>query len=109
ERPADRGAELDELEGACGADELDDPAAEQRVDVDLLDRGLEVGDRGLGDDRTETLERVAAELALDDRELLVEVGVPERRAQEEPVELRLRQRERALLLDRVLRRQQEER
>ena len=50
-----------------------------------------------------------AQLLLDDRDLVVLRRVAERRAQEEAVELRLRQRERALLLDRVLGREHEER
>ncbi len=43
-----------------------------------------------------------AALVLHDPQLLVLVGIAERGAQEEAVELRLGQRERALLLDRVL-------
>ncbi len=45
----------------------------------------------------------------DDLHLFVELGVAERRPQREAVELRLGQRERALLLDRVLGRDHEER
>ena len=50
-----------------------------------------------------------AQLILDDANLLVLARVAERGAQEEAVELGLRERERALLLDRVLGREHEER
>ena len=52
---------------------------------------------------------MAAELLVDDPGLVVRVRVAERRAYEEAVELRLGQREGALVLDRVLRRDDEER
>jgi hypothetical protein len=52
---------------------------------------------------------MAATLLLHDPQLLILVRIAERRAQEEAVELRLGQRERALLLDRVLGRDQEKR
>jgi hypothetical protein len=48
-------------------------------------------------------------LVADDLELVVGPRVPECRLEQEAVELRLRQRERALELDRVLRREHEER
>ena len=60
-------------------------------------------------DRLEAAERVAAELLLDDPGLVLRIGIAERRLDEEAVELRLGQRERSLVLDRVLRRQHEER
>ncbi len=50
-----------------------------------------------------------AQLLLDDRDLVVLGRVPERRAQEEAVELCFGQRERPLLLDRVLGREHEKR
>ncbi len=49
ERAAHRRAERDEVERARRPHELDDPAAQQLVDVDLLDRLLERRDVGLGD------------------------------------------------------------
>ena len=58
---------------------------------------------------SEVAQWVDAELLLDDRDLVVLRRVAERRAQEEAVELRLRERERPLLLDRVLGREHEER
>ena len=66
----------------------------------------------LGDDLTAAklvISGASAMLALDDGELLVEIGITERGAQEEAVELGFGQRERPLLLDRVLGREQEER
>src|SRR4029078_6390795 len=60
-------------------------------------------------DRAEGGERMLHPLVLDHLELLERGGIPERRAQEEAVELRLWQRERSLVLDRVLRREEEER
>ena len=48
-------------------------------------------------------------LLLQDLQLVLHVGVAERRAQEEAVELRLGQRERAFVLDRVLGRDEQER
>src|SRR5439155_26094504 len=53
-------------------------------------------------------ERMAAHLYLDDPKLLVLVWIAEGGADEEAVELRLREQERPFLLDRVLRRDQEE-
>ena len=64
---------------------------------------------GDADDRLEPVERVAVLLVEHDAELLVLVGVAEPRLQEEPVELRLGEREDALELDRVLGREHEER
>ena len=51
---------------------------------------------------------MSASLLAHDPELLLLVGVAERRLQEEAVELRLGERERAFLLDRVLGRDQQE-
>ena len=51
---------------------------------------------------------MAVQLILEHGDLRLEVRVPERRPQEEAVELRLRQRERSLVLDRVLGRDHEE-
>ena len=54
-------------------------------------------------------ERMPVALLLQDPPLLEHAGVAERGAEEEAVELRLGQRERSLVLDRVLGREQEER
>jgi hypothetical protein len=55
------------------------------------------------------LQRVAVALVVDDLQLVAELRVTERGLEEEAVELRLRQRERALVLDRVLGREDDER
>ena len=52
---------------------------------------------------------MAVALVVDDPQLVLGARVAERGAQEEAVELRLGQRERALVLDRVLGREQQER
>ena len=52
---------------------------------------------------------MAEALLLEDPPLLEHAGIAERGAKQEAVELRLGQRERALVLDRVLGREQEER
>ena len=57
----------------------------------------------------EQVERVRVTLRLDDLELLVRLRVAERRLEEEAVELRLGQREHALVVERVLRREDQER
>ena len=102
-------ADLDRVVAARAPNELDRPLLQQRVDVDLLDRGEHVGELADADDRAEVVERMPVELCLDDRELLIERRVAERGADQEAVELRLGQRERSLLLDRVLGRDDEER
>ena len=102
EAAAHRRAERDELDGARRADQRDDPALDDRVDVHVVDRLLQLEHVGERDDRAQRVERMPAALVLDDPQLLVLVGIAERRAQEEAIELGLGQRERALLLDRVL-------
>jgi hypothetical protein len=59
--------------------------------------------------RLQPAQRMAVALLVDDLQLLVGRRVAERGLEEEAVELRLRQRERALVLDRVLGREQQER
>jgi hypothetical protein len=54
-------------------------------------------------------QRVDCDLLLDDADLVAMAGIAERGAEEEPIELRLREGEGSLLLDRVLRREHEER
>src|SRR4051794_15434275 len=109
EARAHRGSELDEVERTRRSHELDTPAAQQRVDIDLLDCGAQHPDLVAVDDRPEAREWVSLALPLEDEDLLVERRIAEGGAQEETVELRLGQGERAFLLDRVLGRDQEER
>ena len=108
-RTADRAAGRDGVDGARRADEPDGPGPDQRVDIDLLHgplHGRYVVERH---HRPQFAKRVAADLLLDDPELLRLGGIAERRAEEEAVELSLRKQERALLFDRVLGRHQQER
>ena len=74
EAGAHGGADLDLLELARRPDELDGPALQERVDVDLLDRCDELGEIVDRDDRPQPLERVPVQLAVEDPELLLEVG-----------------------------------
>ena len=72
---------------------------------DVLDRVLQLHDVVERDDGPQAVDRVLLALPADDLELLLRVRVAELRLEEEAVELRLGQRERPLLLDRVLRRE----
>src|SRR4249919_628231 len=89
--------------------ELDDPAMERVVDVYILCRGAQLVHLVEADDRLECVQRVHVALVGEDAELVVDARVPERRSQEEAVELRFRQRECPLVLDRVLGREEKER
>ena len=84
------------------ADEVDDVPAQARLDKDarrLLDH---VGDPGRVRHRLEVLERRVARLLGQHPRLLVRLRVADVEPHREAVELRLRQRVRALVLDRVL-------
>ena len=107
--PADGGAQCDSLHRARRAHELDGPAHEQLVDVDVLDHRLHRAHVIERPERLERFERMAVPLSQNDVDLGCLVGVPECRAKSEPVKLRLGQRERPLLLDRVLGRDHDER
>src|SRR6185436_5491427 len=61
------------------------------------------------DRRLQVAERVPVALLLEDPALLEHARIAQRSAEEEAVELRLRKRERSLVLDRVLGREEEER
>ena len=87
---------------ASGAHELDDPARDRLVHEDLSHRRAHRRDVLDVDGRLQPQQRMAAELLVDDPVLVLRVRIAERRAEEEAVELRLGQRERALVLDRVL-------
>jgi hypothetical protein len=102
EAASDRGADGDDLELAGRANEVDDPALEQVVDVDVLDRPLERLDLLEGDDRLQVLQGMAGALLADDVDLVVAARVAECRLEKEAVELRLGQWKGALYLDRVL-------
>ena len=109
EAAAHRGADDDSVDLARRAHELDRPAHDQLVDVDVLDVRLQRAHLFGGDERLERGERMPVSLRQHDLDLGRLVRVAERRAQREAVELRLGERERALLLDRVLGRDHEKR
>src|SRR5215207_1397336 len=108
EAAANRGADRDDVELASDPDEVDDPALEQLVHVHRSRGVLEVGHLFDLDDRLELAQRMPVELVADDRELVVAARVTEGGSDEEAIELCFRQRERALELDRVLRREYDE-
>ncbi len=70
--------------------ELDQPAMEDTVDVHLLCGVAELMDVRQRHDRLETLERMREALLLEDAQLVLDTGIAERGAQEEPVELGFR-------------------
>ena len=87
--------------------DVDSPADQRRVDVDLarpLLQILQLREREHLGELRGRLER-----ARDDRELLVVRGIVDEHLEHEAVDLRLGQRIRALRLDRILRREHEER
>ena len=104
---AHRGAQLRDLELPGRLDERDDPALDERIHVDVLDRAVE-GSRPRRRVTTglDSLERMPVLLVEDDPMLVPGVRVAERGAQEEAVELGLGKQERPLVLDRVLGREQ---
>ena len=80
EARADRCAERDRLELTARLDELDDPAEDQLVGVDVFDRALELAHVVERDDRAQVVERVVLALLADDLHLLVDARVAERRS-----------------------------
>jgi hypothetical protein len=109
ERAANGAADSDALELAGRAHDVDDPALDDLVHVDVLDRALQLDHLVDADHRHQLRERVAVPLLAQDPPLLVAPRVPERGLQQEAVELRLGEREGALLLDRILGRDHEKR
>ena len=90
--------------------EIDDVALDRVGDVHLLERLLQLDERRPVDDRLELhVVHAALEAALEHLDLVLALRVADRDAHEEPVELRLGQGIRPLVLDRVLRREHEER
>ncbi len=88
---------------------VDHPLLQQRVDVDVFDRPLERAQVVDPDDGLEPVERVAMSLRLDDLELFVLLRIAERRLEEEAVELGFGEREDALVVERILGREDQER
>ena len=90
-------------------DQRDHVFEDQRIDADgIEDEALRLDQFVDIDDLLDARERMAGHLALQDGDFLHVRRIAERDAQQEAVELRLRQRERALVLDRVLRREHDE-
>ena len=79
------------------------------MDVHVLHGTLKRTHLGDRHDRADVVERMAAALVQHDLVLVLLTRIAERGAEQEPVELRLGQEKGALLLDRVLGREQEER
>ena len=109
EARAHRRPQLQHRQVAGRTHELDCPALHERVDVDLLDRLAEHLDVLRVRDWPQPTERVPVQLLVEDVELFVDGRIAERGPHEEAVELRLRQRVGAVLLDRVLGGDEEER
>src|SRR5829696_3909925 len=109
DRAARAGAQVDVRVRPRRRDEPDDVVADRRIDVDLADVGLQGAQLVDGADLREVLDGVGALLLVEDDDLIEESRVAEPDAEHEAVELRLWERERALVLDRVLGRDDEER
>ena len=109
EAAADGAPDHDGLLLAGRTHELDHPAVEDVVDVDVLGRRPQLMHLVEPDDRLEIVERVGVALIGEDLQLVLELRVAERGAQEEAVELCLGEREGSLVLDRVLGGEKEER
>ena len=93
---------------ARGVDEPDDVLRDRLVDVDLLDRGLHLLQL-VEVEHLVTSSRGWRRFCSSRMTISSIAFVAEAEAEHEPIELRLRQRESALVLDRVLRRDDEER
>ncbi len=110
ERAARARADLDLAARSRRGDEVDDVVADRLGHVDLLDRALHPQQRLPVDDALE-LDLVASALdaALEHPPLVLAFRIADAEPDHEAIELRLGQRVRALVLDRVLRRDHEER
>ena len=110
ERAARARADLDLAARPRRGDEIDDVVADRLGHVDLLDRALHRQERLPVDDALE-LDVVARalETPLEHPPLVLALGIADAEPDHEAVELRFGQRVRPLVLDRVLRRDHEER
>ena len=109
DRAARRRAEVDVGVVAGPVDEADDVLGDRRVDVDVADGGLHAAQLVDRADDLELLERMGALLLVEDHDLLDRLRIAEPDPEHEAVELGLGQGERALVLDRVLGGDDEER
>ena len=87
---------------AGGGHQPDDVLGHGLVDVDLLDAGLHLPQLLQREDLAQVVDRVQPLLLVEDDDLLHRLRVAKPKAEHEPIELGLRQREGALVLDRVL-------
>src|SRR5713226_3152526 len=102
ERATRASAEVDSLMIASRGRELDDVLLDERVDVDLLDRLLQLEDLIRVGDLTDRIDGVGDLLLVEHQHFVRWAGVAEMDADQEAVELRLREREGPLILDWVL-------
>src|SRR5207249_11795714 len=86
-------------------DDVHHIAADELVNVNLPDRGLESENVFGCYDRPERLERMGLALAVEDVQLVLAARIAEPESQHEAVKLRLGQRKRPLILNWILRRQ----
>ena len=107
--PARRRTEVHVRMVPGAVDEPDDVVRQGRVDIDLADGSLHLAQVLDGQDLLEDVERVRSLLLVEDHDLLDRLRVTEPEAEHEAIELGLGQRERALVLDRVLGSDDEER
>ena len=87
---------------AGGVHQAHDVLGDRLVDVDLLDRRLHLAQLLEVEHLLDVVERVASLLLVEDDDLLHRLRIAEAEAKHEAVELGLGQREGALVLDRVL-------
>ena len=85
------GSDRHAVEVTGRAHEVDDPVVQQLVDVHESDGIAKLIDLGERHHRLERAERVPEALLLDDATLVFDGRIPERRLEEESVELRLGQ------------------
>jgi hypothetical protein len=102
--------DLGALARARRGDEIDDVVADGRRDMNLLERALQLEQPVAIRHRAELLlVHSTLDTLLEHRPLVVAPGIADAQSQEEAIELGLRQRIRALVLDRILCRDHEER
>ena len=110
QRAARRGADLQPCAGPGRGDEIDHVEADRLRDVNLLERPLELDQPWRVDHRLEhDLVAGALEAPLEHAPLVVPLRVADADPKQEAVELRLGERVGALVLDRVLGREDDER
>jgi hypothetical protein len=108
ERAARADAEIGVLVLPRRRDERDDVFADLRADAHIPHLPLDAQQVVGAEDLAERLDRMGMLLEVEDVDLIGRAGIAEANIDEEAVELRLWQRERAFVLDRVLRRHDDE-